>query len=472
MTDAPHLLSARAMLQAYRARSLSPVEVMRALLAHVQRWEPHIRATWLLAPERALAQARESEARWQRGQPQGLLDGVPATLKDNIATQGEPLPIGTAATPLTPADADAPPAARLREAGAIVFSKTTMPDYGMLSSGLSSLHGNSFNPWDTSKTPGGSSSGAGAAAAAGYGPLHVGTDIGGSIRLPATWCGIFGFKPSLGRIPIGIPYTGRCAGPMTRSVQDAALMMQVLAQYDAHDSMALPPQDIAWQDCHMPPEQLRGLRIGLWLDAGLGLAPQPAVRAAVEQVARWLESAGAHVEPLAPWLAADVYQGLDRFWRMRSHVDIQALSEARRAAVLPFIRQWAEGAAPLAAQEMFHAAQQSYVMRVATVRATARYDYVISPVSPVVAFDATLPCPTNDPQRPLEHVCFTVPFNMSEQPAASLPCAFDGKLPIGVQVAGKRFDDLGVLRVCRALEQLRPALAQWPQLPAQAGVSV
>jgi len=466
MTNAPHLLPASALLQAYRARSLSPLEVMRALLEHVQRWEPHIRATYLLRPEAALAQAKDSEARWLRGQPLGALDGVPATLKDNIATRGDPTPLGTAATVLTPAVEDAPPAARLREAGAIVFCKTTMPDYGMLSSGLSSLHGNTFNPWDVSKTPGGSSAGAAAAAAAGYGPLHVGTDIGGSIRLPATWCGIFGLKPSLGRVPIDPPYTGRCAGPMTRSVQDAALLMQTLSRPDARDSMALPPQDIAWDDWDMPPEQLRGLRIGLWLDAGGGLPLQPQVRAVVEQAARWLQDAGAHVEPIQPWASMDMFQGLDRFWRMRSCVEIQALPPARRDAILPFIRQWAEAAAPLGGVDMFHAAQQSYVMRAATVRATAAYDYVISPVAPVTAFAADLPCPTNDPQRPLDHICFTVPYNMSEQPAASVPCGHDGKLPIGVQIAGRRFDDLGVLRISRALEQLRPPLPDWPDVGA------
>ena len=157
-------------------------------------------------------------------------------IKENIATKGVPVPLGTAATELVPAAEDAPPAARLREAGAVLIGKTTMPDYGMLSSGLSSFHALTRNPWDLSKGPGGSSAGAGAAAAAGYGPLHVGTDIGGSIRLPAGWCGVFGLKPSNGRIPITHPYYGRVAGPMTRSVADAALMMQVLSRPDARDT--------------------------------------------------------------------------------------------------------------------------------------------------------------------------------------------------------------------------------------------
>ena len=184
-----HELSARALAKGYASGAFSPVDVAKAVLARIERWEPHLHATWLLRPELALAQARESEARWQRGVPLSPLDGVPMTLKDNLATQGDPTPLGTAAAPLFPALADAPPAARLREAGAVLVSKTTMPDYGMLSSGLSSFHALARNPWDLSKGPGGSSAGAGAAAAAGYGPLHVGTDIGGSLRLPASWCG-------------------------------------------------------------------------------------------------------------------------------------------------------------------------------------------------------------------------------------------------------------------------------------------
>src|SRR5580700_27712 len=242
----PCRMSAVALLKAYRSRALSPVEAMQDVLTRVAVFEPHIHATYLLEPERALKDARASEERWRRGEPAGPLDGVPATIKDNIATKGEPVPLGTAASELTPAAEDAPPAARLREAGAILFAKTTMPDYGMLSSGLSSFHALARNPWDLSRNPGGSSAGAGAAAAAGYGPLHVGTDIGGSVRLPAGWCGIFALKPSLGRIPVDPPYMGRVAGPMTRDVADAALLMQVLSQPDARDHMSLPPAALDW----------------------------------------------------------------------------------------------------------------------------------------------------------------------------------------------------------------------------------
>lgn len=461
-----HELSAHEMLAGYRARRFSPVEVAQSVLAHVARWEPHLRATYLLRPETVLAQARASEARWLRGAPCGPLDGVPATLKDNIATAGDPTPLGTAATDLLPATADAPPAARLREAGAVLLAKTTMPDFGMLSSGLSSFHPLTRNPWDLSRGPGGSSSGAGAAAAAGYGPLHVGTDIGGSLRLPASWCGIFTLKPSLGRVPIDPPYTGRAAGPMTRSVRDAALMLQVLSRPDARDSMSLPPQHIDWSECTAPPEALRGLRLGLQLDAGCGLPVQPAVRAAVEHAARLLEQAGAVIVPLQPFLTRAMLDGMDHFWRMRSYMDLRSLRPQQQARVLPFIRDWAMSAAGMTGPQVFEASQQFHATRVATVRACAQVDYVLSPVAPITAFAAELPAPTNDPLQPLEHIAFTVPFNMSEQPAASVHCGWDGAgLPIGLQIAGQRFDDLGVLRVAHAFELLRGPQRPWPQPP-------
>ena len=470
MTHAPstalYALSAAELNQAYRSRALSPVEVARAVLERIDRWEPHLHATWLLRPERALDMAQASEARWLRGAPLGPLDGVPVTIKDNIATRGDPTPLGTAAVDLIPAAADAPPAARLREAGAVFISKTTMPDYGMLSSGLSSFHALARNPWDLSRTPGGSSSGAGAAAAAGYGPLHVGTDIGGSVRLPASWCGIFTLKPSLGRIPIDPPYMGRAAGPMTRSVADAAALMQVLTLPDARDSMGLPYQPIAWDSFDQGVERLRGLRIGLLTEAGCGLPVEPEVLAAVERAAGLFERAGAVVEPMPPFMSQTMLDGMDHLWRMRSHVDLGALPAARRAKVLPYIQRWADSVAGIDGVQLFHAFSQFHATRVATVQATAPYDYVLSPTAPVPAFPAELPSPTNDPLRPLEHIGFTVPYNMSEQPAASIDCGRTQQgWPIGLQIAGRRFDDLGVLQVARAFELIREPQPAWPEPP-------
>src|SRR5712691_9313476 len=217
-----------------------------------------------------------------------------------------------------------------------------MPDYGMLSSGLSSFHPLTRNPWDFSKNPGGSSAGAAAGLAAGYGPLHIGTDIGGSIRLPAGWCGVFGLKPSLGRVPIDPPYIGRVAGPMTRSVADAALLMSVLSRPDGRDHMSLPYQSCDWLALE---RDVTGLRLGLLADMGCGLAVEPQVRAAVEAAARAFAAAGAIVEPMKPFLSRSMLDGVDYFWRMRAWADLSALEAARRAEVLPFILDWASAAA-------------------------------------------------------------------------------------------------------------------------------
>ena len=468
-TTALHDLTAHELAAGYQASRFSPVEVAQAVLAQIERWEPRIAATWLLRPELALEQARAAEARWRRGAPLGPLDGVPVTLKDNIATQGDPMPVGTRAVPLLPAQADAPAAARLREAGAVIVCKTTMPDYGMLSSGLSSFHKLSRTPWDLALTPGGSSAGAGAAAAAGYGPLHVGTDIGGSIRLPAAWCGVVGLKPSLGRVPIDPPYMGRAAGPLTRTVDDAALLMQALARPDARDSMALPPQAIDWSLVWREERPLKGLRIGLLLEAGCGLPVEPAIRVAVEHAAHLFEAQGAIVTPLAPFMTPNLLAGLDHFWRMRSMLDLDALPPAARESVLPVFRAWAESARGMSGADVFRAYSATHATRVASVQAMQGLDYVISPVSPNAPAPADWASPTNDPLRGLEHIGFTVPFNMGEQPAVSVNCGYmdspatpGAVLPIGLQIAGQRFDDLGVLQVARAFEQLRGPQRPWP----------
>ena len=468
-----HELSAPALVAAYRRRELSPVEVTQSVLGHVERWEHHLHALYLLRPEVAMQQARASESRWMQGAPLGPIDGVPVTIKDNIATLGDPVPLGTAAAELTPAAADSPPAARVREAGGVVFAKTTMPDFGMLSSGLSSFHPLARNPWDTRLTPGGSSAGAGSAAAAGYGPLHIGTDIGGSLRLPASWCGIFTLKPSLGRVPLDPPYMGRAAGPMTRTVVDAAWFMQVLARPDERDSMSLPEHDIAWNAFDQGAEKLKGLRIGLLLEAGCGLGVEDDVRRSVEAAARLIERAGASVVPMKPFMTQAMLDGIDWFFRMRSYADMKALPPERKARILPYIQQWGDSAASMNGEAVFKAFSQFHATRVRTVAASSEFDYVISPTAPVVAFPAEYASPTNDPMRPLEHIGFTVPYNMSEQPAASINCGYTAAgLPIGLQIAGKRFDDLGVLQVARAFEIIRGEQRPWPQPPSPAAAHV
>ena len=460
-----HDLSAVDLIAGYRAKQFSPSEVLDEVLAHVAVWEPHIKALYLLDPEGARAVAQASTDRWQKGEPMGMLDGVPATIKDNIATRDQPIPLGAASVKLVPAPKDAPPAARLREAGAVIFSKTTMPDYGMLSSGLSSFHPLTRNPWDIRKNPGGSSSGAGAAGAAGYGPLHLGTDIGGSVRLPACWCGLVALKPSLGRVPIDPPYVGRVAGPMTRTVDDAALMMSVLSRPDRRDGMSLPAHEINWKALDRSP---RKLRIGLMLDPGAGQPLEKAVREVAVKAAKSFESAGAVVTEVDGVLTREVLDGLDNFWRARMWDDLSRLSPEDRARTLPYILNWAEAGAKLSGVDVIRGFNATMTIRTAVAKLFFDLDYVVSPVSPVVNFPAEYAAPINNPDKPFEHIAYTVPWNMSENPALSINGGYDGAgFPIGVQIVGRRFDDLGVLGMAKTFEALRGPQKPWPVPPGK-----
>ena len=458
-----HDMTAGELLAAYKSKRLSPVDAVDAVITRIEAWESKLKA--LYAPDFGGARkaAKESEKRWQTGKPQGALDGVPITIKENIATKGVPVPLGTAATELVPAAADAPPAARVREAGAIILSKTTMPDYGMLSSGRSSFHPLTRNPWNLAWNPGGSSAGAGAAAAAGYGPLHLGTDIGGSLRLPACWNGIFTLKPSLGRVPVDPPFLGRAVGPMTRTVGDSALLLAELSKPDWRDHMSLPAANIDWSAGALEP---KGLKIGLHLDAGSGLPVDAETMVAVEAAATLFADAGAKIEPLAGFLSPDMLHLQDLFWRVRSWNDFSALTHERQARVLPFIADWCRGGADVSGVMVIKGVNNYMAIRAAAVKATQPFDYVLSPVSPVPTYLAEWETPTNDVKRPLEHISFTMPYNMSEQPAASINCGYttNGK-PIGLQIAGHRFDDLGVMRLSRWFEAARGTQKKWPEPP-------
>ena len=368
MTDLADLSAVR-LIAEYRA-GRSPVDVAEAVLARIAALEPTVKAFYTHDPEAVLTAARASERRWQSDSPQGILDGVPITLKENIATRGTPVPLGSAATELVPAEADAPAAARVLDAGAILLGKTTMPDYGMLTSGLSSFHEASRNPWDTARTPGGSSAGAAAAGAAGFGPLHLGTDIGGSIRLPAAFCGLVGLKPSFGRVPVDPPFLGRVVGPMTRTVADAALLMAVLSQPDSRDHLSLPPADVDWLSLDLDPA---GLRVGVQLDAGVGLAVEPDIQAAVEQAARLMEGAGVTIETLRPFVTGEMLDGHPCRQSCREPLGCQRLA-ARTGpvgALIPAGRPW-RGVLPSAARESVGARRALWPGGRVTVRTVGR----------------------------------------------------------------------------------------------------
>ncbi|KPF67670.1 amidase [Bosea sp. AAP35] len=458
----PADLSAVELLEAYRSKTLSPVEVVEAVIARIEAWEPQIKALYAYQPEVARAAAKASEARWMRGEALPL-DGVPGTIKENIATKGTPMPVGTAARDLIPMAEDAPVAARLNEAGFVRLAKTTMPDYGMLSSGLSSFHELARNPWDVSKNPGGSSAGAGAAGAAGYGPLHVGTDIGGSIRLPAGWCGLVGLKPSFGRVPIDPSYYGRVAGPMTRTVTDTALMMREISKPDARDGMSLPPQEIDWLSLDL---DVKGLRLGLQLDPGIGIPVELETKAAIEAAARAFAAAGAIVEEAPAFLTREMLDGLDDFWSQRAWAEIGALPPEKQAKVLPYIFAWAKRGDGLSGERVYRGMSQMLAIKDAALKQSAPFDFVLSPVAPVPSYPAEMASPLGNPNRPFEHIVFTLPANMSDQPSISVHAGLTGAgLPIGLQITGRRFDDLGVLRMARAWEVMRGGEVPWPLPP-------
>jgi len=458
-----HDLDTASLLAGYRSGTFTPRDFVEVMLAHIGHWEPALGALWALDADYARAQADLSTQRWREGSPCGLLDGVPVTIKELIATKGLPVPTGTAASDMTPAEADAPITARLKDAGAIIYARTTVPDYGMLSSGLSSFHKLARNPWDLSTNPGGSSAGASAAAAAGYGPLHVGTDIGGSVRLPAAWCGLVGFKPTLGRIPIDPYYTGRCAGPMTRTVDDSARLMAVLSRPDARDATSIEYSDIDWQ---ARLDSVAGLKIGLMLDAGCGMPLDPEIADAVRAAAGVFERAGATVVPVAPVLSREMLDGLDDFWRARFWGDMERLSPERQAKILPYIVEWAQVGAHISGVDAVRGFNQTFAMRRACATCFEAVDVVISPTTPNLSFPAEWASPVNDPERPFEHIAYTLPWNMGEQPAVSLNCGFSKSgTPIGVQFVTPRFADQQAMQLAYWYEEQRGPIVNWPGVP-------
>jgi len=437
------------LLRQYRSKELSPVDVTRAILDRIEAVNPKVNALYLVDHDRALAAARASEERWWRGEPGGLLDGVPVTLKDHIPAKGLPSPNGTRATDLDqPWDSDAPVTARLKEHGAIILGKTTMPDFGFVASGISTLHGTTRNPWNLGRNSGGSSSGAGAAVAAGLGPLAVGSDVGGSVRIPSAFCGVFGLKPSYGRVPYHDPWPWLVTGPITRTVVDAALMMNVITRPDRRDYTALPYDA---RDYLVDLEAgVAGVRIGVLLDIGFGLPVDPEIRTHVIEVGHTLQKLGALVEPMPPTFADNPEPDFDRCLQVRASLSFAALTPERQRLVLSEIAEWCRRGTAPTALDLMQAIANTGAIRRRTLAAFEKYDYVISPTMPVLPYDAELPWPVGGSA----HNQFCFPYNMSEQPAASINCGFSREgLPIGVQIVGQRFDDRGVLQVARAYER-------------------
>jgi amidase/aspartyl-tRNA(Asn)/glutamyl-tRNA(Gln) amidotransferase subunit A len=454
------LLSAKELLDAFKKKSLSPVEVMKTVLSQAETLNPHINALFSIKPDMALAEARKSEKRWQQGIPKGELDGLPITVKDSIKAKGLPYWRGCKAfMGTTLAEEDAPPSARLKEAGAIIFAKTTQPDLGMLASGVSSAHGIVRNAWNTNYNPGGSSSGAASSVAACVTPCSIGSDIGGSVRLPASHCGVFGFKPTNGRIPHIPPDPMRCVGPLTRTVADAALMLNVLTKPDRRDYWTLPPiKENYFNNLKI---NLKGLKLGMLLDIGFGPPVSSAVSHAVEKAANRFEEAGAIVEPISLSFDFDPLEGIERFFMVRCYLEYDSFTEEQKQNILPYIQQWSRGAKDISGVELMAAITAIEQTKSIIFKKFINFDYILSPVMPVLGFAADALGP--DPDKPIAHIGYTCLYNQSRQPAASICCGFaENGLPIGLQIIGKQFDDLGVLQLANSYEQKREIDMSWP----------
>ena len=457
-------LSANDLVAGFARGDFSPVEVAESVLARIDVVQPQANAFAHVLAEKARDAAVASERRWREGRPAGPIDGVPVTVKENVPVAGIPMTMATRALDdAPPAPADGPPAARTVEAGGVVVGITTMPEFAMLSSGVSTIHGVTRNPLDLSRTVGGSSGGAAAAAAGGCGPVHGGSDIGGSLRFPAAWTGTTTLKPSWGRLPVDPPYIGRTIGAIARTVADVALYTSVLARPDARDYTSLEHRELPWLDAVADGARdtggatnrgIRGLRVGLHTDAGCGLRTDPEIVAAVVAAAALFERAGAIVEPLEPFLTPELLNDLDMFFRVRSYADITAYTPERRQRILPYILNWIEPAAEMSGADVIRHYGGIQTMRARTVAATAPYDLVLSPVAAMTAFAAELPAP--DPEHQMDHLNWAAPYNFSEQPAGSINCGFSSTgAPIALQIAGRRFDDLGVIRAMSWFEQSR-----------------
>ena len=450
--------SALELLRLYRSRQASPVEATRAVLARIERYNPVLNAFCHLAPDEALAAARASETRWARGAPAGELDGVPVSIKDLILVKDWPTLRGSRTVdPTQPWEVDAPAAARLREAGAVLFGKTTTPEFGCKGETNSPLTGITRNPWNPAKTPGGSSGGTAAAVAAGMGPLSVGTDGAGSVRIPAAFCGNFGLKPSFGRVP-AYPLSpfGSVAhlGPHTMSVADAALMMNVLKKPDARDWTALPADasdyTIGLND------GIRGLKIAY--SSTLGYAKvHPEVAAAVDAAVADLETLGAHVERIDPGFEdpLDITTGL---WFSGAWTIWNGLTAAQQEVADPDLRAEALLGAQLSGLEVQRLQLRRGALGSQMRQFMQRWDVLVTPTVAVPAFDAR-PAGHSplDPVALLGWTPFSYPFNLTQQPACTIPCGLTSAgLPIGLQFVGPMFGDALVLRAARAYESVRP----------------
>ena len=442
----------------FRAGELSPVEVVEASLERIERLDPSLNAFCLVDAERALADARASEERLRRGEPAGALDGVPVGVKDIFLTRGWPTLRGSRAIdPAGPWKEDAPAVAALRRNGAVLIGKTTTPELGWKGVTDSPLHGVTRNPWDPSRTAGGSSGGSAAALASGMVTLALGTDGGGSIRIPCGFCGLAGIKPTYGRVPAwpASPYgTVAHCGPMARTVTDVALLLDVMAEPDARDWSALPPPDCSFLDGLE--DGVAGLRVAFSADLG-HVYVDPEVAGLVAKAAEAFGELGAHVEALDPGFA-DPRRDFDALWSAGAAAAMPALGDPPASMLDPGLAEMVAFGRSHSVLDYLAASRRRDELGVLMSRFHEDWDFLLTPTLPLAAFEAGRDVPDDSPDRRWPGwTPFTYPFNLTQQPAASVPCGFTAAgLPVGLQIVGPRHGDALVLRAARAYEAAHP----------------
>jgi aspartyl-tRNA(Asn)/glutamyl-tRNA(Gln) amidotransferase subunit A len=450
-------LTAAELVDAFRKKTLSPVEVTAAVLKRIEALNPVLNA-FNLVSESALTEAKASEARWRAGQPKGLLDGVPVSIKDLLLTKGWPTLRGSKTIdPKGPWNDDAPATARLREHGAVLLGKTTTPEFGWKGVTDSPLTGITRNPWNQAKTPGGSSGGAAAAVAAGMGPLAVGTDGGGSIRIPCAFTGIFGIKASFGRVPAWplSPFgTVAHVGPMTRSVADAALMLNVLALPDARDWHALPYEPRDWRTGL--DQGIADLRIAYSPDLGYAKVDKE-IKEIVSKAVKVFEDLGAKVEEKNPGFE-DPAPLFMAHWFSGAAFLLKGIPKDKHELIDAGLREMAAQGENVSAHDILDAQMKRGALGTHMNLFHRDYDLLVTPTLSIPAFDAGKEVADKMLQsRWTDWTPFTFPFNLTQQPAASIPCGLTAAgLPVGLHLVGPKYADALVLRAARAFETARP----------------
>lgn len=451
-------LSASELAGLYRTKNLSPVDVAKDHLARRDRYEPQINAFVTRFDEEVLTAAKHSESRWQMGEPLSPLDGVPITIKDNLLVKGAPCRRGSAVSPAHQETEDSPVAARLRAAGTLLLGKTTMPEYGWKGLSDSPLTGLTRNPWDLAMTTGGSSAGAAACAALNIGCIHIGTDGAGSVRIPAAFTGVFGIKPTYGRVPAWPSSTmGFLAhlGPLTQTVEDSMRAMRVIAQPDARDMTAV----LAGSMGPEAPASVKGMRIAWSPKLGGSVHLDPDVAALTEAAAKKFTELGAIVEQVDPNFV-DPVDTLNQLWFAGAALILQSYTDEQKARMDPGLVAIAEAGAKMSSAsycEALLAKRNALAFTMARFHET--YDLLLTPAMPLPAFKVGQLMPDDNRYGDAwtGWSPFTYPFNLTQQPASSVPCGLTRHgLPVGLQIVGRFGEDLTVLMASQAFESITP----------------